>query len=86
MVTPLKRAREKKGMSAEELALEVGVSQAAISRVENGKAQASPRLADRLEKYFGREITRDQILYPEDYIDAGARKPVHSTPQLAQAG
>ena len=82
MDTPLKRMREEKGLSAEAVAVAVGVSQAAVSRVENGKAKASPALADRLAKYFGNAMTRDQILYPEDYVGVPIRKPVQ---QLQEA-
>jgi predicted transcriptional regulator len=86
MVTHLKKKREELGISAEALALEVGVSQAAISRVENGKAQASPRLADKLVRFLGPSITRDEILFPEYYdVDAPIRKPVHSAAQLQEA-
>jgi transcriptional regulator with XRE-family HTH domain len=85
MDTPLKRLREDRGISAEAVAVAVGVSQAAVSRVENGKAQASPRLADRLARYFGNAITRDQILYPEDYVGVPIRKGARSTSELQAA-
>jgi transcriptional regulator with XRE-family HTH domain len=84
MSTPLRVEREKRGMTTEELAIAVGVRQPTISRVESGRSRPSPELADRLAKYFGNAVTRDQILFPEDYVEAAPpMKPIRS--RLAKA-
>lgn len=68
MATPLQIARAKRGHSTYEVAEAVGVNQSQYSRVESGKRRPSPDLAKRLADYFGNEVTRDQIIYPELYV------------------
>ena len=72
-MTPLKRERLKRGITTWALAQEVGVHSPTINRLENAKAQASPALAARLARFFGNAITRDQILFPEDYPQEAAQ-------------
>jgi transcriptional regulator with XRE-family HTH domain len=79
MVTPLKSERINRGLSAAKLATAVGVQAPSISRLENGKMKASPDLANRIAKYFDNAITRDQILFPEDYVDVTAPKRTETT-------
>lgn len=74
MATPLKSARIKLGLSIREVAEAVGVQQPTINRIENARKRPSPELALRLEEHFDGAITRDQIMYPEKYIDEG-KKP-----------
>ena len=62
-----------------EVAGAVGVNQSQYSRVESGKRRPSPDLAKRLADYFGNEVTRDQILFPELYP-----MPPKRTPRSAQ--
>lgn len=57
----------------------MNVKQPTLSRVENGKRRPSPELANRLAKYFGNAVTRDQILFPEDYAEPTGKKPSRST-------
>jgi transcriptional regulator with XRE-family HTH domain len=67
MTTLLRNAREKRGVTTYQVAAAVGVNQSQYSRVENGRRRPSPELANRIAKYFGNAVTRDQILFPEDY-------------------
>lgn len=67
MGTPLRNERERLGLTTYDLAKAVGVNQSTIHRVESGKKRPSPDLADRLAKYFKNAVTRDQILFPEEY-------------------
>jgi transcriptional regulator with XRE-family HTH domain len=83
MITPLKKERLKRCLGTEELAAAVGVSQPTINRVENGIRRASPDLADRLQRYFGLSITRDQILYPE-YYEETPRRSVQPATELQE--
>jgi transcriptional regulator with XRE-family HTH domain len=85
MITPLKTHREKLKLTSRSVALELGITPSHYRRVEIGETAASPELANRLAKHFGNAITRDQILYPEDYTDAAARKPAHQAQQLQKA-
>lgn len=80
MITPLRKAREKKGGSTYDVAAAVGVNQSQYSRVESGARRPSPELADRIAKYYGNAVTRDQILFPEDYADPSPtpRKPIRT--------
>lgn len=78
MITPLRAARLKRGLSTAQLAIAVSVSSPTINRIENSTMRASPELADRIAKYFNNAVTRDQILFPEDYIeqDTPPKKPI----------
>jgi transcriptional regulator with XRE-family HTH domain len=73
------------GWTLDFVAKRVGVSAAQISRVEDGKVGASPELADRLATFFGKTMSREQILYPEDYTETGASKPARRARQLQAA-
>ena len=84
MPTPLKACREKRKLVSRHVAIELGITPSHYRRIEIGETAASPELANRIAKYFGNEVTRDQILYPEDYTDTGARKPTPA-PQLQEA-
>jgi transcriptional regulator with XRE-family HTH domain len=67
-VTPLRRLREERGISAEDLARAVESTQSTISRIENARRRPSPDLALRIEQHFKNAITRDQVLFPEKYM------------------
>lgn len=83
-MTPLRAERERRGLTASFVAEAVGATQSHYSKVEKALNAASPDLANRLAKFFGNAVTRDQILYPEDYMDA-PRKGVQPTQQLQRA-
>jgi transcriptional regulator with XRE-family HTH domain len=83
MPTPLRTAREKRRDSTRTVADAVGINQSQYSRVESGLRRPSPDLANRLAKYFGNAVTRDQILFPEDYAEQPARKPIRAKLQKA---
>ncbi|MBL8453057.1 MAG: helix-turn-helix transcriptional regulator [Zoogloea sp.] len=71
-MTPLRRARKRKGMTQAALALSAGVSQAHISAVETGLSRASAELAERLVAVIGQAlISEAEILYPERFQGAG---------------
>jgi transcriptional regulator with XRE-family HTH domain len=78
MQTPLKIERMKRKMSGEALARQVGITQSYIARLENGKSHPSLEVANRIAKYLGNAVTRDQILFPEDYIqpEQPPKKPI----------
>lgn len=83
MATPLQKAREKLAVSTYVVAAAVGVNQSQYYRVESGQRRASPDLARRIEKYFGNAVTRDQILFPEEYISTSKRRTRTHQPQEA---
>ena len=65
-MTPLKREREKRGLTTAEVALAVGITQPTLTRIENSQNRASPAVAILISNYFG-NLSRDQILFPEYY-------------------
>lgn len=73
MSSPLKRIRVQRGESLDHVAIAVSASKSTLSKIENGKAGASPALAARLAKHFGCAVTEMQILYPERFTDTGSR-------------
>lgn len=71
--TPLRRARKARGMTQEDLARAVGVTQTHISCIETMAERASPDLAARLVAVLGRQlISEEQILYPERFAKKAA--------------
>lgn len=72
MNSPLKQARLRRRATLEAVAKAVSTNTGNLSRIENGKQKASPKLAEKLTKYFGHEITEIQILYPERYSSESA--------------
>lgn len=85
MNTPLKIERTKRKLTGEALAREIGVSQSYIARLENGTQRASPDTACRIAKYLENAVTRDQILFPEDYVTADLPPKKTPTPRLQRA-
>jgi transcriptional regulator with XRE-family HTH domain len=77
MATPLKLERVRRGWSTEKVASAVGVKLPTINRIENGKKRPSPELANRLAQHFENTVTRDQILFPEDYPEP-RKKPARA--------
>lgn len=78
-MTPLASARERLGLSRSSLAVGLSIEYSHLYRIERGEAQCSPALARRIAEYFDGEVTRDQILFPEEYVD-GKKKPAVSVP------
>lgn len=73
MTTPLRKNREKIGVTASFVAAAVGVNQSQYTRVENGTRRASPALAKRIELFFKGAVTRDEILFPEEHKSRASR-------------
>lgn len=65
-------------MTQGEVADAVGIERSHYTRVESARRGASAALAKRLAEFFGAPLTRDQILFPEEHIKAGGRRPVQS--------
>jgi transcriptional regulator with XRE-family HTH domain len=70
MPSPLKQARLRRNGTLAEVSEAVGTNRGNLSRIENGRQKASPKLAEKLALYFGHEISEIQILYPERYRTA----------------
>lgn len=86
MNTPLKVERIKREMTGESLAKAVGLTQSYITKLENGTQRPSPGIASRIALYLGNAVTRDQILFPEDYVapeQPSPRKPIRTSLQRA---
>jgi transcriptional regulator with XRE-family HTH domain len=75
MASTIKTIRLRRGQTLTQVARAIGTDAGNLSRVENGKQNPSPRMAARLAKHFGYEITEIQILYPERFVDS----PTHSS-------
>ena len=63
-MTTLKQVREGRGLTAAVVAAAVGIDQSYYSKLENGKANASPATAAKLSAYFEGAVTPMEILYP----------------------
>lgn len=70
MKSPLRHARERRGLTLKAVADAVAADQGNISRIERGEQTPSKELAEALARFFGHEVTEMQIIYPERYRDA----------------
>lgn len=66
-MTPLRREREKRGITQVEVARAIHVDQSHYSKIELGKLQTTPEIAERISMYFGYAISEIQILYPSRF-------------------
>lgn len=82
-MTPLRAHRESQKLVSRHVALALGITPSHYRRIEIAEVTASPHVANQIAKYFGNAVTRDQILYPEDYPQP-KKKPVRSA-QLQEA-
>lgn len=67
MGTPLRAERERRKLSASEVAEALDLNQSYYSKLELGKATPSPETAEKIALHFGHAVTELQILYPERY-------------------
>lgn len=68
MKSPLRLAREKRGMTLNALAAKVGSDVGNLSRIERGVQTPNPDLAERICKEFSGEVNELQLIYPSRYI------------------
>jgi transcriptional regulator with XRE-family HTH domain len=67
--TPLRAIRTARHLSLATVATAIGLDTGNLSRIERMTQQASPSTAEALSNYFDREITEEQILYPERFVE-----------------
>lgn len=70
MTTPLRTAREKRGLTIQQVATSVGIDPGNLSRIERGKQVPSKDLAEKLSQVFGGQVSETQIIYPERFVRA----------------
>ncbi len=76
VLTPFAVARAEKGLSLTQVSEAVDYDRGGLSRIERGKARPRPALANKLATLLG--VSRDQIMFPEEYVAGEAKKPVRS--------
>lgn len=81
-MTPLKRARTRKGLRLADVidhlrGIGCVIDTGNLSRIENGKQQASTSLAEKLCQVFEGELTELHILYPERFTEKPRGRPLH---------
>jgi transcriptional regulator with XRE-family HTH domain len=64
--------REKRGITLQVLASQVGSDVGNLSRIERGVQSPSRELAERICQHFGNEINELQLFYPERFASAEA--------------
>lgn len=70
----VKSARKARGMTQKDLAAQLGIDQAHVSRIENGSKVASVELLARIAKLLGvplSELIDDTVTEPEDTYETG---------------
>ncbi len=70
MTTPLRMAREKRGLTIQQVATLVGIDPGNLSRIERGKQVPSKDLAAKLSQVYGGQVSETQIIYPERFVCA----------------
>ena len=65
----LRELRKRQGVTQDELASSVGVTRQTILALENGRYDASLRLAYKLSRYFG--VTVEDLFFPEEEQQKG---------------
>ncbi|AMG45503.1 XRE family transcriptional regulator [Achromobacter xylosoxidans] len=68
MTTPLRMAREQRGLTIQQVATSVGIDPGNLSRIERGKQVPSKDLAEKLSQVFGGQVSETQIIYPERFV------------------
>lgn len=72
MKSPLRQAREKRGMTLNALAKKVGSDVGNLSRIERGVQTPNVNLAERICSEFDGEVSELQLIYPARYAEAPA--------------
>lgn len=67
MKSPLRLARERRGLTLKQVADAVAMDPGNLSRVERGEQMPSKELVAALVKFFGNLVTELQIIYPERF-------------------
>ncbi|WP_375058386.1 helix-turn-helix domain-containing protein [Zobellella sp. DQSA1] len=78
MHTPLRKLREKQGITITELSRAVEIDVGNLSRIERGLQRASIDRAEKIAEFFSNEINPMEIIYPEKYQDRSEDN--HDTP------
>jgi len=72
----LREVREAQGIRKSEMARRLSIHRSEYGRIEEridqGIRGTTPELADQIAKEFGNAVTRDQILFPKDYMEQKA--------------
>lgn len=66
---PLQKERLLRQLNKSRMAELCGIDRAHYGRLEEGAHKPSPELADRIAKRLGNAVTRDQLLFPDDYVE-----------------
>lgn len=67
MKTPLRQARESRGLTLKEVANGVAMDPGNLSRVERGEQVPSKEIVEALAKFFDNNVTELEIIYPERF-------------------
>jgi len=72
MKSPLRQAREKRGMTLNALAKKVGSDVGNLSRIERGVQTPNVQLAERICREFNGDVSELQLIYPSRYAESAA--------------
>lgn len=67
MKSPLRLARERRGLTLKQVADAVAMDPGNLSRVERGEQMPSKDAVAALVKFFGNLVTEMQVIYPEKF-------------------
>jgi ribosome-binding protein aMBF1 (putative translation factor) len=67
MKSPLRQAREKRGLTLKDVASGVSMDPGNLSRVERGEQVPSKDIVEALARFFDNSVTELEIIYPERF-------------------
>lgn len=67
MTTPLRVERKRRGLTTAQVAEATEIDPSYYCKIELGKAQPTPRAAEKIALYFGHAVSEMQILYPRRF-------------------
>ncbi|MCY1516242.1 Helix-turn-helix domain protein [compost metagenome] len=86
MTTPLRRAREQRKLTIQQVAVSVDIDPGNLSRIERGIQVPSKALAEKLSQAYGGAVSETEIIYPERFSPSpspGQRFAPESAPGVA---
>ena len=72
MKTPLRAARERRGLTIQEVAIAIESDVGNLSRIERGLQVPTKPQVERLVEFFGGDVSETQIIWPERFSEAPA--------------
>jgi transcriptional regulator with XRE-family HTH domain len=85
MSTPLQLARERSKLTQTAAAARIGIERSYYCRIETGRFRPHAEMAKKIVAFYGEPLTRDQVLFPEEYLEPGVKLVQYQRVSKAEA-